>query len=1244
MTRGSTLTPDVLQAAVVTGKVSARAVAPGAKKPVRPAAKHHDEELDKLAPIDGEQDLSEQALAGGERGSDALLHRVSMVEVGAASGVSAGENNADGGDGADTAPVAAASAAASAGGGIGALPFVLGGLVAVGGGVALAGGGKKNSPPTVSATQAVTTAEDTRTTITIAAADADSDPLTYAASNPTNGRVEATGGTVVYIPNANFNGTDTFTVSVTDGKSPPVSQTVTVTVTPVNDAPVAAADVGAVVEDAAVLTGSVATNDSDVDKDTLTYALTTPVAGLTLAANGGYSFDAANAAYQDLAAGQTRAVVANYTVSDGKGGSAASTLTITVTGVNDAPVAAADVGAVVEDAAVLTGSVATNDSDVDKDTLTYALTAPVAGLTLAANGGYSFDAANAAYQNLAVGQTRAVVANYTVSDGKGGSAASTLTTTVTGVNDAPVVTNAAAALRGAATEAGDLDNGTAVAGTPSVSGTLTAADVDLGTTLVWSIVGTPSATYGAIRIDAATGVWTYTLNNALAATEALKEGEAVTQTYTARVTDNAGAFVDQTIVVTINGTNDVPEVTSVVGDSVGVLTEAGHLDNGTVVAGTASVSGTLTAADVDQATGLLWSAVGDRPATYGTFGINAATGVWTYTLDNALAATQALKEGEVVLQTYTARVTDSFGGFEDEAIVVSIVGTNDVPVVTNAAAALSGTVTEAGHLDNGTAVAGTPSVSGALTATDVDQATGLTWSVVGTPSATYGAIAVNAATGVWTYTLDNSLAATQALKEGEVVTQTYTVRVTDNFGAFVDQAVTVTVNGTNDVPVFAATPTVQGNEDSSGISFTVSATDVDTDDAVTYSAPSITARGGSIVAGANGSFTYTPLPDFNGTDTVGVTATDRSGAQVTQLVTFNIASNLAETRSIDVTDDSTATTYDANGSGFTLGDNFKLTDDSTRPTNAVIVNFATGDTIEVTAASTDYSFTTVGNDLRITFTASSGVINQIVIPGVANGFVTDEASAEDVLGWDFFNALTRAGSGPVGTPGLGGDLDIDNDSNQSTTALVSAAGGNIQFTENANVANNVRITSFTAGDKITVSNADASTYSFSAVGDDLVITANEAGVVSTIVISSVVQGTSFINDLASARTALGFDFFEIAASAVPAQSVAIDNGNVAQTFQAGSGRFAFTDNTRTETNAIIQGFGADDKINVSNGTVADYSFGTGDDPNDLVITALTGTGGVNVIVLDDVLIGSGGFVFDYASAVDALGYDFMSFG
>jgi VCBS repeat-containing protein len=73
--------------------------------------------------------------------------------------------------------------------------------------------------------------------------------------------------------------------------------------------------------------------------------------------------------------------------------------------------------------------------------------------------------------------------------------------------------------------------------------------------------------------------------------------------------------------------------------------------------------------------------------------------------------------------------------------------------------------------------------------------------VVGTPSATYGAFAVNASTGVWTYTLVNSQDATQALMEGDVVTQTYTVRALDDQGALVDQTVTITINGTNDVPV-----------------------------------------------------------------------------------------------------------------------------------------------------------------------------------------------------------------------------------------------------------------------------------------------------------------------------------------------------------------------------------------------------------------------------------------------------------
>ena len=69
---------------------------------------------------------------------------------------------------------------------------------------------------------------------------------------------------------------------------------------------------------------------------------------------------------------------------------------------------------------IITGTVATNDSDVDDGAvLTYAQNAPVAGLTINADGSYSFDAGNAAYQHLAQGATTDVVANYTVTDEHG---------------------------------------------------------------------------------------------------------------------------------------------------------------------------------------------------------------------------------------------------------------------------------------------------------------------------------------------------------------------------------------------------------------------------------------------------------------------------------------------------------------------------------------------------------------------------------------------------------------------------------------------------------------------------------------------------------------------------------------------------------------------------------------------------------------------------------------------------------
>lgn len=477
--------------------------------------------------------------------------------------------------------------------------------------------------------------------------------------------------------------------------------------------------------------------------------------------------------------------------------------------------------------------------------------------------------------------------------------------------------------------------------------------------------------------------------------------------------------------------------------------------------------------------------------------------------------------------------------------------------------------------------------------------------------------------------------------------------VSDGKGGSATSTLTITVTGVNDSPVAAAAQSVAASEDAASVAFSVAATDVDQSDALTYSATAQSARGGSVSGGAGGAFTYVPLPDFNGTDSVVVTVTDRAGARTTQTVTFNVASNPEETLSIDVSNDSQATTYDAAGSGFTAGDNFKFTDDPARATNARIINFTRGDTIEVAGSADGYSFSSVGTDLVISFNnTSAGVLNQIVIPGVATGFIRDEASAESVLGHDFFRATTNSAGGGSGTAAAGGNLDLDNDNNVATTAVTSAAGSNIAYTENADVANNIRITDFANGDTITVSNAAADTYSFSSIGTDLVITANKAGIASSIAIAGVVPTGAFVNNEASAEAALGFDFFRFASSggtgggtgggSGTAQS--IDNGATVSTLNAGTAAFNFTDDATKETNVVITNFTANDRISVSGATLAQYSFATGTDPNDLVITAPTGNGGVNSIVLDDVLVGKNVFIFDYATARQAVGFDFMVFG
>src|SRR5205823_4704588 len=203
------------------------------------------------------------------------------------------------------------------------------------------------------------------------------------------------------------------------------------------------------------------------------------------------------------------------------------TLTITVTGTNDAPVAVADTGSATEDAAVLAGSVATNDSDVDDGaTLSYALDAAVAGLTLNPNGSYSFDPSNAAYQHLAQGATTNVVAHYTVTDEHGAHDSSTRTNAETGDIEAPVEV---------------ADTGSATAAAPVLTGSLatTDSDADAAATLTLAL-------HAALPILTLNPNGSYSFDPSNAAYQHLAQGATTNVVAHYTVTDEHGAHDSST--------------------------------------------------------------------------------------------------------------------------------------------------------------------------------------------------------------------------------------------------------------------------------------------------------------------------------------------------------------------------------------------------------------------------------------------------------------------------------------------------------------------------------------------------------------------------------------------------------------------------------------------------------------------------------------------------------------------------
>jgi large repetitive protein len=786
--------------------------------------------------------------------------------------------------------------------------------------------------------------------------DPDGDPLTVTAASAPNGTVTINpDGTLLYVPNANFNGTDTITYTISDGNGGTSTAAVTVTVTPVNDAPVAVNDNATTNEDQPVTIG-VLGNDSDVDGDALTVtAATSPNGTVVINPDGTITFTP-NANFN----GPT---TITYTISDGNGGTATATVNMTVNAVNDVPVANPSTAATAEDTPVNVPVLA-NDTDLDGNPLTVtAANAPNGTVVINPDGSVTYT------PNPNFNGTDTIT--YTISDGQGGFSTSTVTVTVGAVNDAPTATPIAA----------QNDNDSDVVNVP-VAGNF--SDLD-GDTLSFSAVGLPAG----LTIDPATGVISGTINPA-----ASQGGPNADGNYSVTVTaiDGNGGTVAQTFSWTV--ANPPPVATN---------------DNATTnedAPVNVPVLSNDSDPDVDPLT------VISATAPNGSVVINA-NGTVTYTPDANFNGTDTI--------TYT--ISDGNGGTSTATVTVTVNAVNDAPVVDTPLSAQTGVDSAPVSFP----VAGNFS--------DLDNDT-LSFAATGLPPG----LSISPS-GVISGTLTPG-----ASQGGPNADGIYTVSVTASDGNGGTVTTTFTYTVTNPAPT-AANDNATTPEDTP-VTIPVLANDSDPDgDPLTVT--SATSPNGTVVINPDGTITFTPAPNFNGTTTITYAISDGNGGTSTATVNVTVSA---------VNDAPVVDTPISNQSGV----------DNAPVSIPVAGNFSDldGDTL---------SFAATGLPAGMTINPATGVISGTIdrnASQVNGGVYTVSITASDGNGGtvttSFAYTVTNPGptavndtaatneDAPVTIPVLTNDSDPDGDP-LTVTAATSPDGvvvinpdGTITFTPNAN--------------------------------------------------------------------------------------------------------------------------------------------------------------------------------------------------
>ncbi|WP_390501728.1 tandem-95 repeat protein [Vibrio harveyi] len=882
-----------------------------------------------------------------------------------------------------------------------------------------------NPRPPVAEDDSVLTDEDASVSIDVLAndQDADSDSLSIeSATVPAEqGTVEIIDGKLIFTPAEDFNGEATVTYVVTDGALTDEA-TVTVTVNPINDAPVAVNDTVTTDEDTAV-TIDVLANDSDPENDTLTItAASVPAEQGTVAiVDGKLVFTPAENFNGDA--------TISYTVSDGELTDDA-TVAVTVNPVNDAPVAVNDTVATDEDTAV-TIDVLANDSDPENDqlTITNASVPAEQGTVTIVDGKLVFTPAENFNGDATI--------SYTISDGQLTDDA-TVAVTVNPVNDAPVAVND--------TVATDEDTAVTIdvlandsdpendqltitnASVPAEQGTVAIVDGKLVFTPAENFNGDATISYtisdGQLTDDATVAVTVNPVNDAPVAvddTVTTDEDTAVTIDVLANDSDPEN---DQLTIT--NASVPAEQGTVAIVDGKLVFTPAENFNGDATISYTIS-DGQLTG---DATVAVTVNPVNDAPvAVNDTVATDEDTAVTIDVLANdsdpendqltitnasvpAEQGTVAIVDGKLVFtpaENFNGDATISYtisdGQLTDDATVaVTVNPVNDAPVAVNDTVAT----------DEDTAV--TIDVLANDSDPENDQLTITNASV----PAEQGTVTI----------VDGKLVFTPAENFNGDATISYTIsdgQLTD------DATVAVTVNPVNDAPV-AVNDAVSTDEDTA-VTIDVLANDSDPEnDTLTITAASVPAEQGTVTI-VDGKLVFTPAENFNGDATISYTISD---GQLTDDATVAVTVNPVNDAPVAVndavsTDEDTAVTIDV------------LANDSDPENDTLTITAASVPAEQGTVAIVDGKlvFTPAENfngDATISYTISDGQLSDDATVAVTVNPVNDAPVAvNDTVSTDEDTAVT--------IDVLANDSDPENDTLTITAASVRAEQGTVAIVD-----------------------------------------------------------------------------------------------------------------------------------------------------------------------------------------------------